>query len=108
LKNIFASSCRSVKKCSEDFVLGSAFDFYTCRDRCSEKNFEFFRVMFKFLTPLSTSNVMHTFIFAFSVPVTPKKNTKAFGSSGATASVEWYDSKIPNCIDFDKPGMNLS
>ena len=38
-------------------------------------------------------------------PVTPKKNMKAFGGTGAVASSEWYDSKLPNCVDFDKPGM---
>ena len=46
--------------------------------------------------------------FGISVPVTPKKNRMAFGSSGAVASSEWYDSKLPNCVDFDKPGMCLS
>ena len=46
--------------------------------------------------------------FGMSVPVTPKKNARAFGSSGAVASSEWYDSKLPNCVDFDRPGMYLS
>ena len=41
-----------------------------------------------------------------STPVTPKKNTRAFGGSGvAAASSEWYDAKLQNCIDFDKAGM---
>lgn len=39
-------------------------------------------------------------------PPTPKKNAKAFGSS-RIASCEWYELKLPNCIDFDKPGMYL-
>ena len=43
--------------------------------------------------------------FGMSVPVTPKKNTKAFGGSGLAASSEWYDNKLPNCVDFDKPSM---
>lgn len=43
--------------------------------------------------------------FGISVPVTPKKNTRAFGGSGAAASSEWYDSKLPNCVDFNKPGV---
>src|SRR6266545_4114912 len=38
-------------------------------------------------------------------PVTPKKNMKAFGGTGAIASSKWYDSKLPNCVDFDKLGM---
>jgi hypothetical protein len=44
-------------------------------------------------------------MFGAQIPVTPKKNTKAFGSSGATTSSEWFDSKVPNCVDFDKPSM---
>jgi len=35
--------------------------------------------------------------------VTPKKNKKAFGGSGVQATSEWYDNKVSNCIDFDKP-----
>jgi hypothetical protein len=43
-------------------------------------------------------------LFGTSTPVTPKKNSRAFGSSGAAAgSSEWYDAKLQNCIDFDKP-----
>ena len=42
-----------------------------------------------------------------SVPVTPKKSSRAFGGSGVAASSEWFDNKLPNCIDFDKPGMYL-
>ena len=38
-------------------------------------------------------------------PVTPKKNKKAFGGSGVSSSTEWFDCKLSNCIDFDKPGM---
>lgn len=45
--------------------------------------------------------------YGMSVPVTPKKNARAFGSSGAVASSEWYDSKLPNCVDFDKPSMYM-
>ena len=45
--------------------------------------------------------------FGISNPVTPKKNTRAFGGSGAAASSEWYDAKLQNCIDFDKSGMLL-
>lgn len=45
--------------------------------------------------------------FGMSNPVTPKKNARAFGGSGAAASSEWYDAKLQNCIDFDKPGMLL-
>jgi len=44
-------------------------------------------------------------MISMSVPVTPKKNVRAFGGSDAAASSEWYDSKVPNCIDFDKPSM---
>jgi hypothetical protein len=41
-------------------------------------------------------------------PVTPKKNMKAFGGSGAAAaSSEWFDVKLQNCIDFDKPSMSF-
>jgi hypothetical protein len=29
---------------------------------------------------------------------------KAFGGSGVAAAREWFDSKIPNCVDFDKAG----
>ena len=30
---------------------------------------------------------------------------KAFGGSGGTATArEWFDDKIPNCVDFDKAG----
>ena len=46
--------------------------------------------------------------FGMSTPVTPRKNGKAFRGSGAAASSEWYDAKIPNCIDFDKPGTYFS
>lgn len=45
--------------------------------------------------------------FGMSNPVTPKKNTKAFGGSGAAASSKWYDAKFQNCIDFDKPSMSF-
>lgn len=45
--------------------------------------------------------------FGTSNPVTPKKNMKAFGASGSVASSEWYDAKLQNCIDFDKPGMSF-
>lgn len=41
-------------------------------------------------------------------PVTPKKNMRAFGASGASVASEWYDNKLPNCIDFDKPGKCVS
>jgi len=37
-------------------------------------------------------------------PVTPRKNAKAFGGSGIAMAHEWFDSKLPNCIDFDKAG----
>ena len=40
-------------------------------------------------------------------PVTPRKNAKAFGGSGGSGTAkphEWFDNKIPNCIDFDKAG----
>ena len=38
-------------------------------------------------------------------PVTPRKNMKAFGGSGRIAMAhEWFDNKIPNCVDFDKVG----
>ena len=40
-------------------------------------------------------------------PVTPRKNAKAFGGSGGSRTAkprEWFDNKIPNCIDFDKAG----
>ena len=46
-------------------------------------------------------------MFGASIPVTPKKNRRAFGGSGVTTSSEWYDSKLPNCVDFDKQGMFL-
>ena len=36
-------------------------------------------------------------------PKSPKKNQRAFGGSGIASSCEWLDSKLPNCIDFDKP-----
>ena len=42
-----------------------------------------------------------------STPVTPRKNVRAFGGSGGSGAAkpgEWFDSKIPNCIDFDKAG----
>jgi hypothetical protein len=45
--------------------------------------------------------------FGISNPVTPKKNSRAFGGSGATASSEWFDAKLQNCIDFDKPSMSF-
>lgn len=47
--------------------------------------------------------------FGMSNPVTPKKNMKAFGGSSASAvaSSEWYDAKLQNCIDFDKPSMSF-
>jgi hypothetical protein len=45
--------------------------------------------------------------FGMSTPVTPKKNMKAFGGSGAAASSEWYDAKLQNCIDFDKASMSF-
>jgi len=38
-------------------------------------------------------------------PITPKKNRRAFGGSSVAAASEWYDSKLPNCVDFDKTGM---
>ena len=38
-------------------------------------------------------------------PDTPKKNARAFGGTGTTASPEWFDFKLPNCVDFDQPGM---
>ena len=37
-------------------------------------------------------------------PVTPRKNAKAFGGSGIATALEWFDSKLPNCVDFYKPG----
>ena len=40
--------------------------------------------------------------------ITPKKNMKAFGSSGATASFEGYNCELPNCIYFDKPSKHIS
>jgi hypothetical protein len=45
--------------------------------------------------------------FGISNPVTPKKNMRAFGGSGSTASSEWYDAKLQNCIDYDKPSTCL-
>jgi hypothetical protein len=60
------------------------------------------------------SSLLHSFLpisfqnldsYGMSNPVTPKKNARAFGGSGAAASSEWYDAKLQNCIDFEKPGM---
>jgi hypothetical protein len=39
-----------------------------------------------------------------STPVTPRKNARAFGGSGVATAHEWFESKIPNCVDFDKDG----
>ena len=75
----------------------------------STRRFKLFRYVALFINILFLVFILFLNLdnFGVSTPVTPKKNMRAFGGSGAAASSEWYDAKLQNCIDFDKAGTSF-